>query len=118
MAILLVVDDEPDVRFLVQIIASQQGHEVIEAADGVEALEILESRPVDAVVTDFNMPRMNGVVLRDRIRARWPELPVLLWSASRPPVHEGEPVPDALEKDPLELDISSLLHPRAQVGPT
>ena len=77
MAILLVVDDEPDVRFLVQIIASQQGHEVIEAADGVEALEILESRPVDAVVTDFNMPRMNGVVLRDRIRARWPELQIV-----------------------------------------
>ncbi|MEC7522916.1 MAG: response regulator [Myxococcota bacterium] len=109
MATILVVDDEPDVRFLVRIVATQRGHEVLEAADGMEALEVLRASAVDAVVTDLNMPRMSGVTLRERIREAWPDLPVLLWTASRHPTHEGEPVTDALDKSPLDLDLDALL---------
>ena len=55
------------------------GHEVIEANSGARALEILQGdRPVDLLVTDYSMPRMNGAQLAAAARQVRPELPVLL----------------------------------------
>ena len=55
------------------------GHDVIEANSGDHALEILrDDRPVDLLVTDYSMPRMNGVQLAAAAREVRPELPILL----------------------------------------
>lgn len=62
------------------------GHAVHEAADGVDALAYLVSAgPVDLLITDINMPRMDGLVLAREAKARWPELPVLLVSGRPQP---------------------------------
>lgn len=64
MATILVVDDEPDVRFTVKIALEVAGYDVIEAADGQEALQKVWDFP-DAVVLDLRLPDMDGsAVLR------------------------------------------------------
>ena len=79
------VDDESSMRFLLRMTFELEGHEVMEASDGVTAAERVEGglRP-DLVATDFMMPRMNGGELIDRLR-RTPataEIPIILVSAS------------------------------------
>jgi DNA-binding NtrC family response regulator len=78
----LVVDDEAAVRrFAVRVLA-RDGFEVLEANDGVDALELLKAAnsPVDIVVTDIVMPRLNGVELMEALSVSHPGLPVILMS--------------------------------------
>jgi len=77
---LLLVDDEPSVRRTGSRILTRFGYTVVAAEDGAAALELLEADAarVALVVTDMVMPRMDARELIHRIRARWPELPVLL----------------------------------------
>jgi CheY-like chemotaxis protein len=65
---ILVVDDEPDQRFLLRRILQRAGHEVGEANDGAAALRAVRESPPDLVVTDVMMPVMNGVELIRRLR--------------------------------------------------
>jgi CheY-like chemotaxis protein len=76
---ILVVDDDPGVRFALTEVLSERGHRVIAAASGQEALGKLEG--VDVVVTDLVMPGMDGLELVSRIAERAPALPVLLVTA-------------------------------------
>jgi len=82
----LVVDDERAVRRFVTRILQQDGHTVHEAADGAEALELIEngSVPVELVVSDIIMPRLNGVELMKALAATRPGVPVILMSAYAP----------------------------------
>ena len=84
MSTILVVDDEPNMRFLVRITLEGAGYDVVEAHHGVAALErAKESRP-DLVVTDLMMPVMSGRELIDRLRSN-PEtaaIPILILSAN------------------------------------
>jgi two-component system chemotaxis sensor kinase CheA len=66
---LLVVDDALTVRELQRTILERAGFEVRVAADGVEALDMLAVEPCDLVLTDVEMPRMDGFTLTERIRA-------------------------------------------------
>jgi two-component system sensor histidine kinase EvgS len=66
---LLVVDDHQVNRMLLQRQLSYLGHQVWQAADGIEALELLKQQPVDVVLTDCTMPRMDGYQLAQAIRA-------------------------------------------------
>ncbi len=66
---ILVVEDEPAVRELVDRILTQAGHDVLSAATGAEALRLSASWPVDLVVSDVVMPGMDGVTLSRRIDA-------------------------------------------------
>nr|WP_276081819.1 response regulator [Methylobacterium sp. GC_Met_2] len=75
---LLVVDDDAEVREVTVTRLSEAGHEVREAASGLQALASLEADPcVDLVVLDFAMPGMNGAEAALEIRKRWPAMPVL-----------------------------------------
>ena len=58
---ILVVDDEPAVRDAVERALRLDGHDVLLAADGGEALDALDVRPPDAVVLDLLMPRVGGI---------------------------------------------------------
>lgn len=70
----LVVDDSNTQRSIVRRMLEVQCIESVEAKDGVEALEVLdEHRDVRLVITDFNMPRMDGITLVQEIRARFRE---------------------------------------------
>jgi CheY-like chemotaxis protein len=59
----LVVDDEPDQRFLLRRIFEQAGHEVTDAGDGAAALRMMRESAPDLVVTDLMMPVMDGMTL-------------------------------------------------------
>lgn len=69
MARILVVEDEPDMRFLLRALLESGGHEVLEAHHGAVALERLEDSSPDLVVTDVMMPVMDGNELIRRLRS-------------------------------------------------
>ena len=74
----LVVDDDPDVRFTVSSILEEAGFEVDTAAHGREGLERLAARAYEAVVSDIRMPDMDGLQLLRQLRERDLDLPVVL----------------------------------------
>ena len=75
----LVVDDDALIAMSTVAMLEDLGHDVIEANSGDRALEILrDNRPVDLLVTDYSMPRMNGAQLAAAAREIRPELPILL----------------------------------------
>jgi two-component system, chemotaxis family, chemotaxis protein CheY len=65
---ILVVDDTRSMRKMVAAVLAGAGYEVAEAGDGVEALDLARERRFDLVVTDHNMPRMDGVTLVRELR--------------------------------------------------
>jgi len=56
-----------------------------EAGDGLAALELLEHEPVDVVLLDLHMPRMDGFACLDAIRTRWPDMPVVVLTVDEDP---------------------------------
>lgn len=80
MSKLLVVDDDPHIRELASLFLRNDGFEVIEAADGAEALSKLDSTKVDLAIIDVMMPRMDGWELCQEIRATF-DIPILMLTA-------------------------------------
>lgn len=78
----LTVDDSNVMRALLRSALTEKGFEVAQAIDGVDALEWLESNDVDVVITDINMPRMDGFGLIEKLRAhdRHRDRPILVLS--------------------------------------
>jgi two-component system cell cycle sensor histidine kinase/response regulator CckA len=78
----LVVDDDVTSRAAMRRVLEHHGYTVIVAEDAPDALRMLERThvPVDLLVTDVQMPGMNGDVLVARVRDAWPELPVVFVS--------------------------------------
>jgi len=66
---LLIVDDAMSMRGLVAMTLKNSGYEVIEASDGKEALAMLQGKKVSLVITDLNMPNMNGIELVKALKA-------------------------------------------------
>lgn len=81
MALLLVVDDEPRIRSVLNRSLSAQGHTVCEAPDGQAALEELDCRTVDLVLLDLVMPRRSGLDFLNDLRERQPSPPVIVLTA-------------------------------------
>jgi DNA-binding NtrC family response regulator len=77
----LVVDDEPRMADVVAMALKRGGHDCETCANGEEALTALAERGADVVVTDWKMPKMDGVELLRRLRAIRPGLPVVLLTA-------------------------------------
>ena len=61
MANILTVDDSPSIRQMIKVVLAPTGHTVIEAGDGAQGLEKVKSTKLDLVITDLNMPVMNGM---------------------------------------------------------
>ena len=78
---ILVVDDEPFVSDAVKMMLTFDGHEVITASSGLEALALLEKEKYDLVITDYAMPIMKGDELAVTIKARNPGQPIVLITA-------------------------------------
>jgi DNA-binding NtrC family response regulator len=80
-ATVLVVDDENAVRRFAVRVLEREGYIVLEARDGVDALELLrKDASVGVVVSDIVMPRLNGVELMQALASSHPDLPVILMS--------------------------------------
>ena len=69
MRSILAVDDSASMRKMVSFTLKGAGFEVVEAGDGVEALEVAAGKKLALIVTDVNMPRMDGITLVQRLRA-------------------------------------------------
>lgn len=78
----LVVDDNPITARWVESLVRRMGFEVIVAFDGEDAIHQLAEQSVGTVISDVEMPVMNGFDLLQFIGLRWPELPVILMSAT------------------------------------
>jgi len=69
MATILTVDDTASMRQMISFTLNSVGHEVIQASDGKEALQLLQGRKIDLVIADVNMPNMDGITLVKSLRA-------------------------------------------------
>ena len=78
----LLVDDEPRARFALSFLLRNRGLTILEAQDGLEAVEIVTARgaTIDAVVMDLSMPKMGGREASVAMLARIPDLPIILTS--------------------------------------
>jgi len=77
----LVVDDEPKMQRVLEIMLRKMGHEVLLAADGQAALTLAQRVPVDLVMTDLRMPGMDGIALLTALREHGVAAPVILLTA-------------------------------------
>lgn len=82
MAKILVVEDEAHIARVMTIWLSRHGHEIVEAANGRVALEVLDREEVDLIISDMNMPMLDGLGLVTAVRnERGLQMPILLVTA-------------------------------------
>ncbi len=81
MAHVLIVDDELNIRRVLAAMLKRDGYEVTAAADGEQALAVMARTPVQVVVTDLVMPRLDGLSLLRRVAADYPDVPVIVITA-------------------------------------
>lgn len=77
---ILVVDDEPLVRVALETVLQWSGYRVVLASDGDEALTLLESVPIDLLLTDLAMPGREGIETIIEVRRRFPHVKVIAMS--------------------------------------
>lgn len=92
MKTIITVDDASTIRKMVGFTLKAAGHEVLEAADGLEAYEKLRAKVVDLVITDVNMPRMDGIELTRKLRAlpSYSRVPIILLTTESGASKKGE----------------------------
>jgi two-component system, chemotaxis family, chemotaxis protein CheY len=78
MQTILVVDDSEAVRQQLRIVLEQAGYSVLDAYNGAQALTVLETYRVALIISDINMPRMNGLELLEELKLRGRSLPFLV----------------------------------------
>ena len=79
MAKILVCDDDKEIVEAIEIYLTQDGHQVLEAYDGIEAVEILKKESVDLLIMDIMMPRMDGIRATLKIREKH-NIPIIILS--------------------------------------
>jgi len=80
--LVLVVDDEPDVRKVVRITLEKSGYEVVEAEDGKKAIAEIKKNEnsllLNLIITDIRMPNRDGIDVFNYYRKEWPSIPVIV----------------------------------------
>jgi CheY-like chemotaxis protein len=77
---ILIVDNDYDIQYMLSLRLFSAGYRVYGAANGVEALEHMENHPVDVVLTEHHMPKMDGFELLSICRDKWHGTPVVVFS--------------------------------------
>jgi DNA-binding response OmpR family regulator len=80
--VILVVDDDPDIRGILGILLARDGYEVVAAIDGQNALELAAAHNVALIVVDLQMPRLEGDAFCRSYRERGGRAPIILISAT------------------------------------
>jgi len=86
---ILVIDDEPTARKMLQRLLERDGHSVVVASNGSEGVEffknaLAQQKPFDLVITDYGMPQMNGKQVAQSIKALSPSVPIIMISGWDP----------------------------------
>lgn len=119
MARVLVIDDEPDVRYLLRLSLERVGHEVLLAEDGLRGVAVAQRQRPDAIVLDLMMPVMDGYGVLEALAkdARTSRVPVMVLTAKAIP-EEAERVTGAgarrfltkpFDPDDLAVELEQLL---------
>lgn len=98
---LLVVDDEPTMRTVLQMLLCPEGYEVCVAKDGFDALAQMRGALPDLILTDLKMPNMSGFEFLSIVRRRFPQIPTIAMSGEfQPPVEPLGVLADAFFSKP------------------
>ena len=103
----LVVEDDRLNRNLICKVLRDEGHQIVEASDGAEALELLYAQRFDLVITDFVMPRLNGLKFVEQLHSLQPRLPIILITGYLSAI-SGKAILDNVAEiisKPFELDV-------------
>lgn len=103
-ALVLVVDDDPDIRDSLEDILRADGYEAAVAGSGAEALRILSECRVGLVLLDFMMPVMDGREVVEEMRRRRIDVPVILLSAGREITRLSDELDIPALRKPFELE--------------
>lgn len=87
---ILVVDDNANTRKLMCAFLTHSGFEALGAADGLVALQLMETEHIDLAVVDVMMPRMDGYELTGQLREIWPGVPILMVTAKQAPADKRQ----------------------------
>jgi DNA-binding NtrC family response regulator len=111
--VILCVDDEDNPLVLRKLVLEKAGYEVATAQSADEALKVMDSRPIDLVVSDHLMPRVTGVELAQALKARHPNTPIILISGVNDIPTDADTADAFLSKvegpDRLCREVASLL---------
>ncbi|MBQ8408781.1 MAG: response regulator transcription factor [Clostridia bacterium] len=83
---IMIVEDDSNQRKLMTTVLEQYGYNVIQAVDGIDALDQLDKKHVDLIILDIMMPRMDGFELTDTLRQSGCNIPILMVTAKQSPV--------------------------------
>lgn len=104
----LIVDDEPLIRIMLTEVLEDEGYQVIQAKNALEAIVALEARKVDAVITDVEMPcGINGVDLARHIRSTMASISVIVTSGGRS--IGADELPNGVKFIPKPYDVGFLI---------
>ncbi len=114
---ILVCDDDRHTRMLLEAVLRNEGYEVSQAGDGVEALSVLKREHIDLVVLDVMMPKMNGYEFTKKVRESDSSLPILMVTAKQMPLDEkmgfiagtDDYITKPIDEEKLLLHIKALL---------
>ena len=115
---ILLVDDEENYRELIAKVLTKAGYEVLQAADGMGALSLLERSNVDLVISDILMPVLNGYALVARLREKWPDMSVILTTGFLSPDAAKSMMKGSVDFIPKPINAETLLDMvRGRVAP-
>ncbi|MCD6459235.1 Flp pilus assembly complex ATPase component TadA [bacterium] len=104
---ILVVDDEADIRLMVKTALGQEGYIVNDAPDAESALELLNSNSFELVLTDINLPGMDGLQLLDKMKKKQPNLGVIMMTGFKRSYDLNEALLEGADEyisKPFEMD--------------
>ena len=78
---ILIIDDQPGIRLLLNEVFKKEGYTPLLAANGMEALKIFEEELVDCVLLDMKIPGMNGLGILEHLKAKNKRIPVIMMTA-------------------------------------
>jgi CheY-like chemotaxis protein len=101
---ILLVEDDPGARDSIKLLLTIDRHEVVEAAGGAEAIELLRSQPFDLAILDYFMPGMLGSQVALRFREIAPSMPILMVTAYLEKLRDSDMPVDAVIGKPFAIE--------------
>lgn len=80
MALILIIDDEPQIRSMLKLMLERDGYEVAEAPDGIEGIKVYRQKPADLIITDLIMPNKDGIGMIIDLKKEFPNVKIIAMS--------------------------------------
>ena len=103
MARILVVDDDNTIRLLLRSMLERRGHSVVEAENGAEGLQYYRTAPADLVITDIQMPVMDGLQMIKELRGDFPTAKIIAISGEKGGLAAAQPLSQCTFEKPLYM---------------